>query len=116
MYTWYVYDDGGGLIEKHDAEGNVWTYEYQPKGNLAREQDRAGVWAEHEYNALNCRVLTRTAAAEAGFEYDQLGRLARQIDATGKATDFQYDAPGRLVCVIDAAGGWTEYTYDPAAT
>ena len=114
VYTWYVYDDGGRLIEQHDPAGNVWTYEYDAQGNLTREEDGAGVWTEHEYDALNRRVLTRNAAGETRFEYDKLGRLTRQIDATGKETNFTYDGLGRLVCVVDAAGGWTEYRYDAA--
>lgn len=113
-YTWYVYDDGDRLVETHDPEGNVWTYQYDLQGNLTREEDSGGVWTEHEYDALNRRVLTRNAAGETRFVYDQLGRLISRIDANGNETQFNYDALGRLSCVIDAEGGWTEYTYDAA--
>ena len=114
VYTWYVYDDGDRLTETHDPEGNVWTYQYDLQGNLTREEDGAGVWVEHEYDALNRRVLTRTAAGETHFAYDVLGRLFRQIDAEGNETEYYYDALGRLTCVVDAEGGWTEYFYDAA--
>jgi len=114
----YILNDAGRLVEKHDAEGNIWTSTYDAQGNLLSQSqpsdsDPTGVTVFHEYDAMNRRVLTYDELGnETHFEYDVLGRLARQTDAEGNETDFSYDALGRLVCVVDAEGGWTEYTYD----
>ena len=114
----YILNDAGRLVEKHDAEGNIWTSTYDAQGNLLSQSqpsdsDPNGITVFHEYDAMNRRVLTyEELGNQTHFEYDVLGRLARQTDAEGNETDFSYDALGRLVCVVDAEGGWTEYTYD----
>jgi len=114
----YILDDGGRLVEKRDAEDNVWTFTHDAQGNLVSvsqpsDTDTSGITVTHEYDAMNRRVLTYDELGnESHFEYDLLGRLAKQTDAEDNETDFSYDALGRLVCVVDAEGGWTEYTYD----
>ncbi|MCK4342414.1 MAG: hypothetical protein KAY37_11905 [Phycisphaerae bacterium] len=114
----YILNDAGRLVEKHDAEGNIWTSTYDAQGNLLSQSqpsdsDPNGITVFHEYDAMNRRVLTyEELGNQTHFEYDVLGRLARQTDAEGNETDFGYDALGRLVCVVDAEDGWTEYTYD----
>ena len=46
------------------------------------------------------------------FEYDALGRLAKEIDANGKATQYTYDANGNRLSRTDALGNKTRYSYD----
>ena len=99
------------LVEKHDPEGNIWTYTYDAQGNLLSESqpsdtDPNGIITFHEYDTMNRRVLTYDELGnQTRFKYDQLGRLVRKIDADGSETDFSYDGLGRLACVVDAEDG-----------
>ena len=41
-----------------------------------------------------------------------LGRVLRQVSASGAVTEYSYDACGRVASVTDADGVMTEYRYD----
>jgi RHS repeat-associated protein len=46
------------------------------------------------------------------FEYDELNRLTRQIDALGGVSSITYDAVGNIVAQTDELGRTTRYAYD----
>ena len=71
-------------------------YKYDSRGRKTEEKD----------------VLSATEAYSTQFSYDSVGNLIAQTDKENRTTTYQYDELGRRVKAIDALGGVTEYTYD----
>lgn len=77
-----------------DENGNIWRYDYDADGNLARATDPHGQADE--------------------YVYDALGRLTRRTDRTGRTTTYAYDEVGRLAQTVSPGGYVTSNTYDAA--
>ena len=118
--TTYTYDGLGRQIVEHNDFGNR-TRIYDNAGNLFQIVDRNNRIRQFTYDNLDRRKeelwLTTTnlqASHVLSWQYDDLGRVTKQVDGDGNypaTTDdlvdtYQYDALGRLV---------EERNYDPAA-
>jgi RHS repeat-associated protein len=77
---------------KIDALGNIWTYEYDDKGNLIRQLDPNG--------------------NERSWTYNSFGQKLADTDENGNTTNYIYDANGLLTDVLDPNGNHTWYGYD----
>ena len=71
-------------------------YKYDSRGRKTQEKD----------------VLSTTEAYSTQLTYDTTGNVISQTDKENKTTTFQYDELSRRVKAIDALMGTTEYTYD----
>jgi RHS repeat-associated protein len=80
----YFYADGR-LVGYRDARGFVWSYRYGLSGQLTELKTPQRV------------VLLRN-------EYDASGRVGRQLDARGKATEFRWDAGAQEATTTDPDG------------
>ncbi|WP_336605870.1 DNRLRE domain-containing protein [Streptomyces sp. BA2] len=110
------------LVKKTSAEGRVWQFGHDAKGNLKTVTDPKGAASSEEGDYTT------------SYEYDAYGQLTRAIDANGNPTaykDFvaagyprtttdalakftttEYDARGQVTEVVDALGKKTTQTYD----
>jgi RHS repeat-associated protein len=97
--TMVVYDDAGRVTSRTDALGNATTYTYDANGNRLTET------ATRTVDGARHSLTTR-------FEYDEMNRLTRVVDALGQSTRMAYDAVGRLASRTDALGRTTAFVYD----
>jgi RHS repeat-associated protein len=83
----------GRVTKVTNADGGVWTYLFDPFGNLAQIQDALG----------GVRKFLR----------DETGRLMTELDQNQNATRFVYDRAGGLVGKIDPFGNHISLPEDP---
>jgi RHS repeat-associated protein len=110
----YTYDANGDLVAVKDRENNETTFTYNSTHGLLTVKDPRGIQPVRN-------------------EYDDAGRLVRQIDSfgkiitythgvdtrqevvtdrNGKTTVYEYNARGLVVRITDPTGGITTRTYD----
>ncbi|HEX7152041.1 MAG TPA: PKD domain-containing protein [Thermoanaerobaculia bacterium] len=89
----YTYDAGGDLIRFTDRDANTTAFGYDTRHNITSIDDPRGVRAVRH-------------------EYDDAGRLIKQIDAKGKEVVYSYDINTRVDVVTDRMGKATVYEYD----
>ncbi|MBL8058399.1 MAG: hypothetical protein JNK29_16965, partial [Anaerolineales bacterium] len=125
--TIITYSVLGQKIGLADPDLGVWTYAYQPSGELVAQTDARGVTTRFTYDALG-RLTGRAFSIPAGLDvlnpgpafhyYDEggaqaqaLGRRTRLVDAAG-TTRWQYDARGRVTAEERRlAGGLGVYAF-----
>ncbi|MBI5641167.1 MAG: RHS domain-containing protein [Nitrospirae bacterium] len=118
----YIYDAKGNRTSVTDANGNTTYYEFNFNNQVVKVTDAAGGVTRYTYGNTGCGSCTGgtdklTAITDAGgntttYEYDILGRLARETDPQGHAMTYSYDAAGNLTTKTDATGITIRYTYD----
>ncbi len=133
----YEYDESGDLTAHRNADGHGDRYQYQnhiltrrtlPTGyNFHFEWDQHNnsgrclrQYGDHGYYdyQFNWDPTNKTSHATNGrgfsstYQYNQWGRLDRQIDNCGNATHFGYNDAGQLIEETDALGNSTHYHVD----
>jgi RHS repeat-associated protein len=132
----FARDSLGRITGITDPAGNVLTYSYDAAGDLVSFTDREAHTTSFTYDSAH-GLLTMDdprGAKPLRNEYDEGGRLVRQVDAFGKVVTFthepeqgreviadrlghvtiqEYDAAGNVTRVVDGRGGVTTRTFDP---
>jgi RHS repeat-associated protein len=110
----YTYDANGDLLNFKDRENNVTAFTYNSTHGLLTIKDPRGLQPlRNEYD--NDGRLVRQIDAfgkEVRFTHDLNARQETTFDRFGRATVFDYDARGNVVRVQDADGKVTTRTYD----
>jgi YD repeat-containing protein len=121
----------GPLTSQTDANGNVTTYEYDPRGRmtaLSRGPSASLLKERMDYTydpGSGKKSLERYLAMENGswaekrresFSYDNLTQLTAQTHADNSSTAYTYDDAGDVTSVRDEnhSTANTSYSYDPA--
>ncbi|HET7437334.1 MAG TPA: PKD domain-containing protein [Thermoanaerobaculia bacterium] len=140
-----VHSAGKGVAFTRDAEDRITSvtdptgaeahYAYDATGDLISYTNRAGGVTSFTYDGAHHlqSIQGPDGAVAVRYEYDDAGRLLRQIDATGHVTELdhdftghrevitdrlgyatinEYDSFGNVVKVVDAEGGVTTRTFD----
>ncbi|MEU3251831.1 sugar-binding protein [Streptomyces sp. NPDC006997] len=99
--TKYSYTPGGQLKTVTDAEGNVWSYEYDQLGRQTKSTDPDAGTTITAYDALDHQVsITDARGIKTSTQYDKLGRPTFTWEGepgTGtKLTETRYDRAGWL--------------------
>ena len=132
------------IVNLTDANGNLFTYEYDSYGNLINETDPIGystlythdvIDTPTEYIALRKSIAEGEQKVTTSYNYDANGNLVELIDALenssyyehdsygnsinytnfrGFSTLYSYDTHGNLIKITDALGNVTSYDYDLA--
>jgi RHS repeat-associated protein len=93
-----VYDAGGNLASRTDAQGNVTSFEVDARDRLAAIVTPLGGRQEHRYDLHGNRVrITDVSGRTLDFEYDLEDRLVRAVDGLGRAVRSELDAEGRVM-------------------
>jgi RHS repeat-associated protein len=99
--TW-AYDLGGRLLEKKDAAGRAFTYEYDIAGNQTKIVD------------ANANAAGNPALGSTTFTYDRLNRMVQRSYSDGTPTvSYTFDPQGRRDSMTDGVGT-TTYGFDSA--
>ncbi|HEV8427371.1 MAG TPA: RHS repeat-associated core domain-containing protein [Pyrinomonadaceae bacterium] len=131
----FTRDSLGRITQITDPAGVSMTYSYDARGDLITFKDRETNQSTYTYNSSHglLTITDPTGNQPLRNEYDENGRLVRQIDAFGKiininvnpalrqevvtdrlghSTIFEYNARGQVVRTTDANGGVTTRTFD----
>ncbi|KQQ65350.1 DUF6531 domain-containing protein [Microbacterium sp. Leaf320] len=129
-----VTSDGVGRITGFTLpDGRTWTLAYNTAGDLTSLRGADGATTTFTYDGEH-RMLTATDAAGVTYlvnEYDNAGRVVRQLDAEqnvrtfvytdgetvytdneGTESTFAYDDAFRITGITNAAGDTAEWTFD----
>lgn len=117
------YDLSSNKLSDTDANGNTTKHEYNSQNQLIKTTDALGNVTRYSYGGSGCSScggggndkLTSITDANnnaTSYEYDQLGRLARETDPLGNVTSYTYDVTGNLTSKTDALGITISYNYD----
>ncbi len=136
--TNYNYDELDRLVEEINAESETTKYEYDNEANIIGEiapdsvvkgygydkiyrltqviEDKNGLNAQTEYKYDpngNLTKITDPNGHATDFEYDELNRQIREVNAIGHTWSYKYDAVGNKLTRTDANGQQTGYSYYP---
>ncbi|QQR84153.1 DNRLRE domain-containing protein [Candidatus Peregrinibacteria bacterium] len=108
-----IYDGFGRVVERVDASGNTSSYAYDANDNLTLYTDGEGNSTTYTYDANNNRtsvLLPRaqsvtsdrnTNGASTNYEYDELNRAIREVNAINLESLTFYDGNGNVVEFVD---------------
>lgn len=109
--------NGNRITEVTDPAGQKILYGYDAEGRLSTVTNREGEVTSFFYENANFpHYLTRINDARGvqaiRSEYDESGRLVRQIDANGNAIEFEHDLVNNREIIRDRLGNVTIHEFD----
>jgi RHS repeat-associated protein len=116
----YGYGSNGDLVTATDANGKVWTYEYDADHKMLATLDPLShvvvtntVYITNNFNGFPsvAQQLSQGLASNVWKLY-VAGKVGVQIDPQGGATTYFYDVKNRLAGVQDADGNQSSIAYD----
>lgn len=116
--TQYVYDGLGRLLSTRDALNQLTLTSYDDANNKTTVTLANGLVTTRAFDRNGRLVSVRDSSAqntnlgETVYAYDKNNRVYLQTDPTGARSVKLYDELGRLAAEIDAVGRLTEYKYN----
>ncbi|HWT02035.1 MAG TPA: RHS repeat-associated core domain-containing protein [Pyrinomonadaceae bacterium] len=88
--------------------------QYDARGNVAAETNRAGETVRAEYDPATNRItkFTNRLGRSVSFTYDSRGNLLTSTNPLGQTTVYGYDGFGQRTSVTDPLGHTTRTEYD----
>jgi len=110
----YTRDAQGRITAITDPAGNSLQYRYDTNGNLFEFVDRVNNTNAFTYypNHHLKDIIDARGIRAARSEYDDSGRLVRQIDASGKTNTFNFDIGNKRETLVDRMENITIQEYD----
>lgn len=110
----FTRDSQGRITRITDPAGASRDYGYDAQGNLISSRDRETNETTYTYNSTHGLIGIKDPRGlqPVRNEYDDQGRLVRQIDAFGKAMTFTHDLNTRQEVLTDKLGRATVYEYN----
>lgn len=122
--THFTYNEAGQKTVKTDALGNTTVYEYDLYGNVLKETDSDGSYAEYTYDALDRKTSTMfydsTTSERILLEEQSYSQSGKNLQTTKTAyldqertavTTEITDFAGRIISAVDADGNTISKTY-----
>lgn len=109
----FEYDGDGFITAIHAPEGKTLRYTYQD-GDLVAYTDARGNTTRYRYSDKHqlIEVLTAKGHPKLRLEYDDQGRVARQIIGRAESYTLTYSDDGSLTTMVDSLGHATYHSYD----
>ena len=129
-----TYNDEGRVVEQHDAENNLTTFNYDILNHATTVTDPLGHETIYQYDAdlrltsqtdalgyvesytydddNNCTSVTDERGNVTSFSYDERGNTTAITNTLEYTQTFTYDADNNLLTRTDSNGHSTTYTYD----
>ena len=110
----FVRDTLGRITQITDALGNAMVYSYDVNGDLISFRDRENNTTTFTYNSTHglLSIIDPRGKQPVRIEYDDQGRVERQIDANGKVINFSHDTDNRREVTTDRMGNTTILDYN----
>jgi|GEM_PF-697123 len=110
--TTYTYDDYRRLKSIQEP-GNLITHmEYDLNDCPVAVTVPGGQTATFEYDANGNLIKETCGDRMIAYNYDDMDRLVKSTDETGKTNSIEYDAMGRPQSITDALGNNQQFQYD----
>lgn len=111
------YNSVGRLVAHRDRDGTLTYDSYDGCGNVIEHVDGMGRATRMRYDRHGNHIETISGVGEdasvMSFEYDELSRMKKLIDARGNETKYEYDDKDRLVKKVNADGGYRVNVWAP---
>lgn len=110
----FTRDALGRITKITDPLGASMSYAYDANGDLVSFKDRENAETTFTYNSSHGLLAFKDPRGiqPARNEYDDSGRLVRQIDASGKIVTYSHELDGRREVITDRLGATTVLEYD----
>jgi RHS repeat-associated protein len=110
----FIRDSQNRITSIRDQAGRAYGYDYDGHGNLKSVTDPEGNQTRFKYapNHYLQDILDPRGVRANRSEYDDQGRLVRQIGPDGKETSLDHDPIGRTQTVTDQEGKVTVLEYN----
>ncbi|MBC7248827.1 MAG: hypothetical protein H5T62_00955 [Anaerolineae bacterium] len=130
----FAYDTQGNLTTYTDQAGQVWSYQYNARGQVTRVTNPTGGTMDYTYNSDGTlatstdsdvgittygydayKRLNRITHPDSTFvqiAYDLNDRVTAITDERSKTYSFEYDDNGSLIRATDPSGEEMQYAYD----
>jgi RHS repeat-associated protein len=110
----FTRDAQGRITHITDPSGASLLYGYDAAGDLVSFKDRDGSQSSYGYNSTHGLLTINDPRGVQPLrnEYDDTGRLVRQVDALGKAITYARDLTTRQEVVTDREGKTAVYEYN----
>ncbi|PHM34690.1 RHS repeat-associated core domain-containing protein [Xenorhabdus szentirmaii] len=100
----YQLDADGRVITETDYAGTQWHYAYDGNGNCTEKRDALNNVTRYDYNAAGQMTAMHTPEGTTTYTYDILGRLLAVTAPEAEPLTFEYDDKGRLVKEVQPYG------------
>ena len=109
-------DAFGRITRITDPAGNTLNYGYDVRGDLASFADQESNSTTYTYNNTHglLQILDPRGIQPVRNEYDDSGRLVRNIDAFGNVINYTHNTGSRQEVITDRLGNVTLHEYDTA--
>lgn len=99
-----------------DSENNVTLeYKYSPTGKVLEFKDANGFVTRYEFDNLDrIKKMINAENQITTYEHDAQGNRVKMTNARGFSTTYKYDSLNRIIAEVDAKGGESKFDYDNA--
>ncbi len=111
----FAYDADNNVSQRTDANGHVYLYSYDSRGNRLSILDPLGGSVGFSYDPVYNRLLSRTDqnGHTTSYQYDGQGNLTQINYPLGLTESFTYNAAGNQTSHTNKRGFVTSFVYDP---
>jgi len=116
--TRYQYNAVGLVTRITLPDSSYLNYEYDPARRLTAIENNLGERLEYTLDAMGNRTEQRVKEADGSLtqqlsrQYDELGRLLKNVGAAQQTTAYQYDPDHNLLQTTDAEQNPSQHNYD----
>ncbi|WP_275377682.1 RHS repeat-associated core domain-containing protein [Xenorhabdus bovienii] len=100
----YQLDADGRVTTETDYAGTQWHYAYDGNGNCIEKRDALNNITRYDYDAAGQMTAMHTPEGSTTYAYDILGRLLEVTAPDAEPLTFEYDDKGRLVKEVQPYG------------
>lgn len=110
----FTRDSLGRITQITDPLGNAMVYSYDANGDLVTFRDRKSQTTTFTYNSSHglLSIVDPRGKQPVRIEYDDDGRVLRQIDANGKIINLSHDTTNRREVTTDRMGNTSILEYN----
>jgi fibro-slime domain-containing protein/RHS repeat-associated protein len=110
----FTRDSLGRITQITDPLGNAMVYTYDANGDLINFRDRENKISTFTYNSRHgmLSMVDPRGKQPVRIEYDDQGRVLRQIDANGKIINLSHDTTNRRELTTDRMGNTSILEYN----